>query len=364
MLPHRQVSFFKFYQFSLSIGLLLVLFTSCITVPKKYPKNKPFVYKTNIGVSGSLPTGEKQDLLVRLQNQLDDSLKLRIISYAGIYKVLMKPPAFDTTNINRSRIYMKALLNSQGYFYPTIKDTFLVDTSDDKQKVTINFQVNPGKQTIFDSIGFDLRTPELQRLAIDNISQSVLKKGEPYSLQAIAEERERLLQVYHNNGFYKISGDDIYVERDTVIAALIDPGLDPFEQIRLLDSLRRKKDKPTITVVFKQRDTNDSTRLKKYYIGKVDVYPDQFYLQDSTQTKPDSSYAGKHKLKFFYSSNRFKLPFVANNIFLIPGTRYDERNYFRTINTFNRLGAWQSVDLNLSERFDSVPQPEKEHYAL
>ncbi len=45
----------------------------------------------------------------------------------------------------------------------------------------------------------------------------------------------------------------MYAEHDTVVAALIDPTLDPFEQFELLDSLSKKKREPTINIVFKQR---------------------------------------------------------------------------------------------------------------
>ncbi len=363
MLPHQQVSFFKFYTFGLYAGIVMLLLSSCVTVHrKKHPKNIPFVFKTNISISGNLPQSEKQELISRLKNQLDDSLKTRSVSWAGI-QIISRPPVFDTLNIIRSKTFMKALLSAQGYFYPVINDTFtivkkksrLFSKEQDQQRVTINFEVIPGKQTIFDSIGFDLFSPALQKLALESRSQSLLKKGNPYSIQSIAEERERLLQVFHNNGYYKVSGEDIYAERDTVIAALIDPSLDPFEQIRLLDSLRRKKDRPTITVVFKQSEPNDSTHLKKFYIGSVDVYPDQSYFQDTASFEPKPTKLANYKFTFFPLSNRFKLPFIARTISLVPNTPYDERNYFKTINTFNRLGAWQSVDLSLKERYDSIP---------
>jgi hypothetical protein len=45
---------------------------------------------------------------------------------------------------------------------------------------------------------------------------------------------DRLIGVYRDNGFFKISREDIYAEVDTVVAGLINPNLDPFEQLRLL----------------------------------------------------------------------------------------------------------------------------------
>jgi hypothetical protein len=124
MLPRQQVSFFVIVKYGLFLGLLISSLVSCVVVSKKqYQKYKPFVFKTNITVAGNIPASQKQELNARLQNQLDDSLKTRVISYAGLVKKLVKPPVFDTVNIATSKIFMTALLNSEGYFYPSIKDS-------------------------------------------------------------------------------------------------------------------------------------------------------------------------------------------------------------------------------------------------
>jgi outer membrane protein insertion porin family len=364
MTLHRKVSCFTSFSLSLFAGLLLLSVTSCVVVPRKqYQKDVPFVFKTAINVSStSLPPAEKKELEARLENQLDDSLKTRVISYAGVYKRMIRPPVFDTNNVSRSVTFMESLLNAEGFFNPVITDTFTVDTvGAHQQRVTINFDITTGKRTRLDSVGFDLLTPELQQLATRTRERTLLRKNDPYSLQVISDEIDRLLQVFHNNGYYKVSRDDIYAERDTVVAALIDPGLDPFEQIRLLDSLRRKRENPTINIVIKQREAKDTTHLKQFYIGKVTVYPDEPYIPDTTEVITyDSTVLPKNNYKVYYTSNRFKLPFIERHIFLFPDSLYRERLYFRTVNNFNRLGAWSKVDLTLVERYDSVPRLDAE----
>ncbi|MBC7848128.1 MAG: BamA/TamA family outer membrane protein [Chitinophagaceae bacterium] len=362
MLPGQQVSFFNHFRFCLFAGVSMLLLSSCL-VKKNYPKNIPFVYRTNVAVNGNMSQADKRDLIENLENQLDDSLKPRIISTWGI-PVLTNPVIFDTANIDLSKIYMRALLNANGYFYPTIEDTFTIaykkrhalSRDRDQQRVTTQFTVTTGKRTKIDSVGFDLLTPELQQLAMRSKPNSLLRKNDPYTHQVISNEVDRLLQVFHNNGFYKISRDDVYAEVDTVIAALIDPTLDPFEQLRLLDSLQRKNENPSINVVLKQREARDTTHLKQFFIGKVNVYPDQIYVLDSADVpKLDTTTVQGYPFTFFYSSKRFKLPFIARNVFLFPDSLYRERNYFRTVNIFNRLGSWQNVDVSLTERYtDSV----------
>src|SRR5438270_364780 len=146
MLYRHQVTF----SFSRIFAVLLlpVLLSSCavITGVRKYPKNTPFVFKTVIKIEGNQSASDKQDLEARLQNQLDDSLKLRIKSFP-LWKNIIQPPKFDTMAVRRSEAFMMALLNSLGYFSAKITDTFWVDTVMKKkqQRVTVSFRVTTGK---------------------------------------------------------------------------------------------------------------------------------------------------------------------------------------------------------------------------
>lgn len=352
MLSARQVTLFTLSRWTLYCLLGLMLTQSCV-VPRKYQPHKPFVFETKINVKGNTGSIDRIELRDRLENQLDDSLKVRARSVAGIRKVLMKPAVFDTLNIGRSKIFMTSLLNSLGYFYAQITDTFHIDTVRDQYRAYTTLNVTPGKQVRIDSIGFVMITPEFVDISARSRERSLLKKNDPYSVEVVSNEIDRLLTLFRNNGYYKLTREDFYAEVDTVVAALIDPTLDPFEQIRLLDSLQKKRENPTINVIIHQRPPEDSTHVDKFYIGTVSVYPDMTILEDTNELKRDT--ATVRGFKFYYASKKFRLPFVARNIFLRPGTLYSQRRYYRTINTFNQLGAWRNVDLILSERYDTVP---------
>ena len=221
MLLARQVTVFRLVRWIAYCAFVAASITSC-TVPTKFQAGKPFVYKTTIHINGNVP--DKLQLEERLLNQLDDSLKVRVISYAGVRRVLDRPPVFDSANIGRSSLFMASLLHSLGYFNPQIIDTFRIDTMRNGQiRTYINFTVIPGKVLRLDSIGYAFRDPELQRLAMRQQDRSVLKKTEPYTMQKVSDELDRLLTVFRNNGYYKLNKDDLYAEVDTVVAALIVP---------------------------------------------------------------------------------------------------------------------------------------------
>src|SRR6185369_17694488 len=103
----------------------------------------------------------------------------------------------------------------------------------DQVRVSVVFNVIPGKGYKLDSIVYRLEDSALQRIAMARRANSLLKKGAPYSVAVISDELDRLADIFKNQGYYKMSKDDLLAERDTVFAALINPSLDPFERIQL-----------------------------------------------------------------------------------------------------------------------------------
>src|SRR4030095_9815483 len=107
-----------------AIFVVVVLFTSCkswdfhsfpFTYVKKYPKNKPFVYETNIKLSGNLSKTEKSNLESRLRRQVEDSVNPKA-SQKILWQTIKKPPVFDTSYVQSSREFMLAMLHTSGYF--------------------------------------------------------------------------------------------------------------------------------------------------------------------------------------------------------------------------------------------------------
>ncbi len=335
---------------------------SC-TVPRKYQYHRPFVFAVNVKVVGNLVPDEKKDLAAKLANQLDDSLRPQIISIGGVYNRVMNPPVFDTANVRRSTDFMVALLNATGYYNPTIKDTIRRDTvrfkrhpEKNEYRVTVNFTVNPGKQLKLDSFAFALSTPALQQLALASAKATLLKKGKPYSKQLMSEELDRLVALFRNNGYYRFSKEDMVVVLDTVVSALIDPNIDPFQQEALLLELKRKREHPTIDVVVAQRPVRDSSHLMQYHIGHVTVYPDLPIVLEDTVTVSNIDTSTAKGFTLITRSGKFKPSKIIENIYVRPDSLYRLQKSLRTVNRFNQMGAWQQETMSFdpSENGDSI----------
>ena len=318
--------------------LLTLLLASC-TIVKNYPAGKPFVYKTNITVNGDFSSEEKTRLSARLKGQLDDSMVSRSVSKV-FWSVMKRPPVFETANADKSVLYMRALLTALGYFSDTIRYNVKVDTVEKVQyRAVVDFQVTPGKVVRIDSFAYNIKQAELQALATRE--PGFIKKGDPFAKAAISDELDRLVLLYRNNGYMRFGREELIGLWDTLDVSLLQPTFDPLEQLAQLQKLKERRENPTADLEIRLRPGFDSSKLTRYHIGQVTVYPDT--PLDTTGYSRKETW--ENGVKVVAYRNTFKSKILPPNIYLRRGEVYDQRHYIRTSNRFNSLGAWRLVNI-------------------
>jgi outer membrane protein assembly factor BamA len=355
MLPTKLQSFFTAFA---AAGLFILIISSCNVVPRNYPTGKPFVYETNIRLEGNFSKEENARLVSQLKDQLHDSIRVRTahkLLYKGINRpVLDKPPVYDSVNAENSVRFMQALLRSLGYFRDSIAfDTTLAVEEDEtppQYRTTVNFKVKPGKLITLDSIRYNIAKPELQTLTTASLEKSFLKKGVAFSKQTISSEFDRLVEIYRDNGYLLFSREELVGIWDTLDIALLRPNIDPFEQILLLDSLRKKRmQNPTANLEIRLRPGFDSRRLIKYFVGHTTVYPD---FSADTLGLAGNFFSYDSSFSFKTYRDIFKRHFITQNIYFRRGDLYVQKKFLKTINRFNSLGAWRLVNI------EPLPRPD------
>jgi outer membrane protein assembly factor BamA len=363
--------------------LVIILFTSCkswdfhtfpFTHVKKFPRNKPFVYKTNIKLSGNLSKTEKSNLESRLRVQLEDSVNPKAAQKI-LWQVIKKPPVFDTAYVQSSRRFMLAMLHTSGYFKADINYDTVVHRNEEAHKLTLNFNVSPGPLWHFDSIWYSIQQPELQhltdsslnadttkkqrpdsisigmqqpfqQLADSTVSESYLRKGSSFSQDTIAMELDRLVELFRNKGYMRITRNELVGVWDTLDVSLLKPLVNPLEQIELVNQMVKEKENPTATLEIKLRPGYDSAKLTKYYVGKVYIFPD--FGPDSVSRKDtvvlDTSYT------VIQSQRLFKPKILPQNIYMRHGQVYSQTRYTRTVDRFNTNVAWRLVSVEQKPR--------------
>lgn len=327
----------------------LLFFVSCSTI-KNYP-GQPFIYQTNIKLNGKFSTDERKDLQSKLQQQLHDSVVVRRRQTLGIWSILKNPPAYDSSNADKSRVYMNALLNSLGYYRDTISYKATIATVADKerlqQRVTLNFEVKPGVVMRLDSISYNLSNDTMQQITASAQKGALLRKGDPFAKALIGSELDRLTDVYRNNGYLKFSRDELLAVFDTVGLALLRPTLDPLEQAEQLEALQRRRQNPTADLDIILRTKGDTARFVRYYVGHTTIYPD-INVDTSTYVPRINMVKGFKVIQYKYL---YEPRIFPGNIYLRQGEMYSQRNYLKTLNRFNAIGSWRLIAI------DPVPRP-------
>ncbi len=334
-----------------NLFLLSLLFSAC-TFPRKYQKNKPFIYKNSIEINGGNFTKEQSaSLKQKLYGQLDDSAKVTIKDFLFAFHFINRPPAYDNEYTIVSANSMKSTMIHLGYYSASVG--YKVDTilKDKQQRISVKYTVDARNATLIDTLQYQLKKSDLQQLTLENSKQSLILKGNAISREEILSEINRLVEIYRNNGYYQFTSNDLKLRGDTTIAALTNISNDPFENLELLAEATQKKNNPSVKLALILNPTADSARLKKYYIDSITIYPD-YTAADVTNP---SEYKEEMKGGFLI---RYHKKLVNNNLLLInmylnSGEVYSQENYNKTLNNFSKSGVWQNTNIQIEPRKDT-----------
>lgn len=331
---------------------------SC-TIVRNHRPNQPFVFENIIKVNGISDKEKRTEALTRLQEQIEDSVRVVKVSKLPwprfpwfIPLPLMESPRkYDSAAVKQTTRNMFNLLGSLGFRSADVRADTSLKLVKSQQRVRVTYRIEAGRLFEIDALAYMLSDSNLQRLAMELFPTSTLKRGTPFEYDAIDRELNRIVAHFNNNGYQRFTREDIIAEADTSYTELIDPSLDPFEYMRELATAKERTAHPKVDVYIRLNAIRDSTHLRPYKIGKVTAYSDAD--AETTGSFSDTSGVITNGIRVIDRLGTFSPSFVAGQIELTPGSIYKLEHYSKTLNNFNRLGAWQNINLQ-SENNDST----------
>ena len=241
------------------------------------------------------------------------------------------PTVLDTSRTQRSLERLSAYYDAKGYFLNTT--TYEIDTTTRKQRVNVNYKINLGKPYIVDAVSNDISSKAIDSIYFLNMHKSLIKAGKQFNLADFNNERERLTEIFRNNGIRNFQGSSITFDilRDTV----------------------RSKDDQKMSIQLnigdlKKRGENVVT-TSAYQVEKIntiDVYTD--YLA-SYKTMPQHSIT-YGDFTFHYSDNfQIKPKTLADAILFKKGAIYRDIDKIRTSRQLNNLNIFKYPNVIFEE---------------
>lgn len=235
------------------------------------------------------------------------------------------PVLYGPKIANRHRELLIERAANDGFFKTTIT------SKEKKGKHTIQLlyevQVKSPRESI-DRVDYAADSSTLTRNIRALQAKSLVQPGQPYYLETLIAERQRLGDTLRNRGWYFFSPDNLLFEADT---------LHPPGDINL--TLRVKKEAGT-------------RERQQYRLASVTVYPDYDLVQqsDSTQRQADTLRFGC--VQYVYRDLPAKPEVLNREIFLRCGAYYSNSDYQATIYRLLNLNLYKFINI----RFEVSPR--------
>jgi outer membrane protein assembly factor BamA len=365
--PHS--SFFYYLNYLLILMTTLVL-AGCSNT-RYLQKNQLLYIKKNMEVKGEAAASERQDirnsltskqLMLQQPNTLLVGTRFKVWLYNQKYnekksnwfwnmmlskRNLEEPVIYDSTKTKESVKRMVSYLNNQGYFYATVDYTESIK----RHKTVVTYHVNTGKSFVINQIDYEIPDTNLLKLVKEGAQFAIIKPGMSYKQESLGSERERLMRLIRNGGYYKFDRDAIEFEIDTLHKTLFRNLMNPFEGIVNVYNEKKGQDRPKMDITIKIRNPEDTTsRYQQYTIDSIYVYPD-FPSYGNTA---DSTFKvlQRKDLTIRYRQNLLKPIVLTRSVLLRKDDNYSLQKTNDAINRLYDLGAWQFVTLQYRESKD------------
>lgn len=242
-------------------------------------------------------------------NATKEPKKEKGIKYWLKYKFGEEPVLLGDVDREFNKDIIVNYSENKGYFNAKAK----YDTVSKNKKAQVIYTLNPGARYLISNVNFP-KDSTLINSEIQNLKEkTLLKAGNPFDLDVIKNERQRIDNELKDKGFYYFSPDNIIVQADSTVT----------------------KD-PKVELIVKLKDNTPKLATEQFTIDKVVVFPN-YNLRDAKK--------GKYNIPMNTDSLK---GYEYNNIYVVdPDKKFKPRIFDRAL-YFNQGDIYNRKDHNLS----------------
>ncbi|WP_264552082.1 BamA/TamA family outer membrane protein [Flavobacterium sp. N2038] len=249
-------------------------------------------------------------------------------------KVGEEPVLFSKVDLEYNASVLRNFTENRGYF----KTRVSADSTVRNKRVTAEYIVVPKKQYIIKSVTFPDDSLKMSKIIARSSRRSLLKVGNPYDLDVIKAERERIDARLKEKGYF-------YFNPDYILAKVDSSKGDHEVKIRLVI-----------------KDETPVKALTAYKINNIFVYPNYSFGNDSAVYRKKNSTKYKD-FTIIDTTETFKPRVFDRTIYFKKGDLYNRKDHNLTLNRFVNLGTFSFVK-NEFKPSDSIENALDSYYYL
>jgi outer membrane protein insertion porin family len=211
---------------------------------------------------------------------------------------------------------------NKGYFNAKAK----YDTVSKNKKAQVIYTLNPGAQYLISNVNFVEDSTLINREIQSFKDKTLLKPGNPFDLDVIKAERQRIDDGLKDKGFYYFNPDNIIVQADSTVS----------------------KDHK-VEMIVKLKDNTPKLATEQFTIDKVVVFPN-YNLRDAKKglynipMNPDSLKGYEYNDIYVVDpKKKFKPRMFDRALYFDKGDIYNRKDHNLSLNRLISLGVFKFV---------------------
>lgn len=327
-------------------GILMISFVSSCSNTKFLKEGQKLYTGAKIKIEGdSISKKEKSELKAELEGDLTPKPNSTILGlrpklffynitkepekqkgfrYWMKYKLGEEPVLLSQVDQEFNREILVNHSENKGYFNAKSKS----ETKEKEKKANIIYTVTPKERYYINQVTFPKDSTLINSEIQKTTDKSFLKKGDPFDLDVIIAERERINSRLKEKGFYYFHPDNIIVQADSTVT--------------------KKQD---VELIVKLKDNVPKLATEQFTIDKIIIFPN-FTLKGSSDRKElyevpsraDSLPAYVYKDMYIIDpEKKFKPKIFDRVMYFEKGDLYNRSDHNLTLNRLINLGVFKFV---------------------
>ncbi|WP_228526638.1 MULTISPECIES: BamA/TamA family outer membrane protein [unclassified Flavobacterium] len=264
------------------------------------------------------PKPNKQILGLRpklwIYNIAGEPKKQKGIRYWLRNKVGEEPVLFSKVDLDYNASVLRNFTENRGYFKVRVS----ADSTAKNKRATAEYIVQPKRQYKIKNVKFPEDSSALGKAIARTSRRSLLKPGNPYDLDVIKNERERIDARLKEKGYYYFNPD--------YILAQVDSSKGDYE----------------VNIRLKIKSETPEKAKEAYKIDKIVVYPNFSISKDSVKYKKEDI-VQYNDFTIIDTANTFNPRVFDRTIYFKKGDFYNRKDHNLTLNRFVNLGTFNFV---------------------
>ena len=213
-----------------------------------------------------------------------------------------------------------SVLRNNGYFRGEV--TYEPVPMKNPKKSKLRYTVRLDSLFTVDSLAYIGFTDSLQQLIDSTSKETLIPKGNPFSVAALDGERSRISTLFRNNGYYYFTPNYTTYFADTIAV----PNKTQL-RLQMVDGLSEET-------------------LKKWYIGHIDVQ----FRKTARETLNDSIQRRHLTIHYNGKSSPISPRTILKDLALRPRQPFSLENYQKSVSKINATGVFSSTDFLFTPR--------------